>query len=311
MKFLKLIRFQNLLFIAFTQIVIRLTLFEIGTRIPNMPGGHFLSLSTLQFAILVLATVCIAAAGYIINDIQDQETDAVANKRIVGVFVSENTSYNLYAFFNIIGVGLGFYLSNSIDKPSFAAIFVFIAALLYIYATNLKQIPLIGNIIIAAILGLSVLILGFFDLYPATFAGNRNQMHAVFSLLRDFALFAFLINFLREIIKDLQDYDADKKTGVLTLPVWVGIPYTKVIVLISSCLFLAYTFMYAFVNFIAISNLFYYFLLFVIGPLLLFVLKLISAKTTNDFKFLSGILKATMFFGVLTIVVIYIYTENA
>lgn len=311
MKFLKLIRIQNLLFIAFTQILFRTTLFEIGTRTESMPSGHFLSLSTFQFALLVLATVFIAAAGYIINDIQDQETDALANKRIIGVSISENIGYNLYAFFNIIGVGLGFYLSNAINKPSFATIFVFIAALLYIYATNLKQIPIIGNLVIASIVASSILILGFFDLYPSIYEGNKLQIHAVFSLLRDFALFAFLINFLREIVKDLEDYDADQKTGILTLPVWIGIKPTKISLLLISSLILAYVCMYAFTNFLAISNLFYYFLVFVIAPLFLYILKIFSANDSKDFKFLSTLLKITMFFGVLTVLVIFYYTDHA
>ena len=83
MKILKLIRIQNLLMIAFMQIIFRYGFLKKITE-------NYLSLSDFQFALLVLSTVCIAAAGYIINNILDQENDAIAKpkSRIVGVSIS-------------------------------------------------------------------------------------------------------------------------------------------------------------------------------------------------------------------------------
>jgi hypothetical protein len=154
-----------------------------------------LSLADWQYVFLVLSTVLIAAGGYVINDIFDQDTDAdnKPGKTIVGSKISESAAYNIYVALNITGVGIGFYLSNVIMRPGFATIFILIAALLYLYATSLKQTLLIGNIIVAVLLSFSVIIIGIFDLFPATYEGNQKQMGVLFSILIDYAIYAFII----------------------------------------------------------------------------------------------------------------------
>ena len=191
MKYLKLIRYQNLLLLAFMQL-----LFRYGfLKFQNI----FLSLNDWQYALLVLATVLIAAAGYVINDILDQETDYDNNKGnvIVGKLISEKVAYNLYFVLNITGVGIGYYLASVIHKPSFAGAFIIISATLYMYATSLKQMLLIGNIVVALLLSFSVIIIGLFDLLPATYEGNQTEMGVMFSILIDYAIFTFIINFLK------------------------------------------------------------------------------------------------------------------
>ena len=191
MKYLKLIRYQNLLLLAFMQL-----LFRYGfLKFQNI----FLSLNDWQYALLVLATVLIAAAGYVINDILDQETDYDNDKGnvIVGKLISEKVAYNLYFILNITGVGIGYYLASVIHKPSFSGAFIIISATLYMYATSLKQMLLIGNIVVALILSFSVIIIGLFDLLPATYEGNQTEMGVMFSILIDYAIFAFIINLIR------------------------------------------------------------------------------------------------------------------
>ena len=203
MKYLKLIRYQNLLLLAFMQLIFRYGFLKFQ--------NIFLSLAEWQYALLVLSTVLIAAAGYVINDIMDQETDNEnkPDNSIVGHVISEARAYNIYVGLNIVGVGIGFYLSNVIQKPSFSAIFIVIAATLYLYATSLKQMLIVGNIIVAVLLSVSVLIIGVFDLLPATFDGNQYEMRVMFSLLIDYAVFTFIINFIREIVKDMEDINVD------------------------------------------------------------------------------------------------------
>ena len=177
MKYLKLIRYQNLLLLAFMQFVFRYGFL----KWQNVP----LSLADWQYALLVLSTVLIAAGGNVINDIFDQETDEdnKPEKVIVGNTISEAMAYNIYVALNITGVGIGFYLSNVIMKPGFATIFILIAALLYLYATSLKQMLLVGNLIVALLLSFSVIIIGIYDLFPATYDGNREEMSTLFSIL--------------------------------------------------------------------------------------------------------------------------------
>jgi len=300
MKYLKLIRYQNLLLLAFMQL-----LFRYGfLKFQNI----FLSLNDWQYGLLVLATVLIAAAGYVINDILDQETDYDNDKGnvIVGKFISEKAAYNLYFILNITGVGIGYYLASVIQKPSFAGAFIIISATLYMYATTLKQMLLIGNIIVALLLSFSVIIIGLFDLLPATYEGNQTEMGVMFSILIDYAVFAFVINLIREIVKDMEDVEGDFNNGMSTLPIAIGLRKTSKIVgvlgIIATLILLWYI-----NNNLMSSKLYYaviYGLLLVVAPMIFFVVKIWNAKTKEEFRLLSTILKWIIFFGILSILAI-------
>jgi len=265
-----------------------------------------LALADWQFILLVIATVTIAAGGYVINNIMDQETDEYSKPKdvIVGKHISEGMAYNLYIALNIIGVGIGFYLSNVIQKPSFLGIFIAVAMTLYLYATNLKQNLLVGNIIVALLVSFSIILVGVFDLYPATYDGNRQQMGLIFSILLDYALFAFIINFIREIVKDIEDMDGDYNSGMSTLPILLGKERTSKVVFGLTFIPIILLVLYVNTNLLDIQWVMYYTLLFVLAPLLYFLIKIWSANSKKDFNQLSLILKLVMLFGILSIVVI-------
>ncbi|MEW5675815.1 geranylgeranylglycerol-phosphate geranylgeranyltransferase [Flavobacterium enshiense] len=299
MKFLKLIRFQNLIMLALMQLVFHFVFFK-NQQEP------FVALTDLEFILLVISTVMIAAGGYVINNIMDQETDEIAKPKnvIVGKHISEGMAYNIYIALNIIGVGIGFYLSNLIQKPMFASIFIVVAGTLYMYATSLKQNLLIGNIVVALLLGFSVIIVGIFDLYPATYEGNRTQMAMLFSILVDYAVFAFIINFIREIVKDIEDIDGDYNAGMSTLPILLGKERTAKVVFGITLIPVALLLIYINDNLLSLDWVLYYMLLFVLAPLLYFLIKIWTAKSKKDFNHLSLILKLVLLFGILSIVVI-------
>lgn len=300
MNFLKLIRYQNLLMLAFMQLVFRYGFF----KFQNIP----LSLADWQYLLLVLSTVLLAAGGYVINNIFDQNTDNdnKPNDVIVGKTITEAKAYNIYIALNCVGVGIGFYLSNVIMKPGFASIFILIAATLYLYATSLKQIVLIGNIIVALLLSFSVIILGIFDLYPATYEGNQTQMAVIFSILLDYAVFTFFVNFIREIVKDLEDTNGDYNHGITTLPVTIGINKTTKIVFALSFIPIIALLFYIYNYLFLLTYTTFYLLIFVVAPLLYFTIKIWNAKTKIDFHKLSLLLKWILLFGIISILVITI-----
>lgn len=305
--YLLLLRPINLILLAVMQLV-----FHFGfLKLQNIP----LALLDWQYILLVVATVCIAAAGYIINDIYDQETDAInrPTKVIIGKHIDEKVANNLYVLLNVIGVGIGFYLSNLIGKPMFAGLFILIAFGLYFYATQLKQNLLIGNIIVAAVLGLSVIIIAIFDLFPVITPYNQPGMQVLFRIILDYALFAFVINFIREIVKDMEDIKGDYNQGMNTLPIAIGVERTKKIVIVLSILSLVAILYYINKN-LATNGLLYatiYGLLCVVGPLLFFIIKLFSAKNSPDFHVLSQVIKLVIFFGIFSIGVITLNILNA
>ncbi len=271
-------------------------------KLQNIP----LALADWQYGLLVLSTVLIAAGGYVINNIFDQETDNdnKPNDVIVGKSISETQAYNLYFALTVSGVALGFYLSNVIQKPGFASIFILIAATLYLYASSLKQMMLIGNVVVALLLSFSVIIIGIFDLYPATVIENQQQMKVFFSILLDYAIFAFMINILREMIKDIQDMDGDYNQGMNTLPIAIGKLRTCKIIFILSIIPILVILLYINKYLLDLLWVTIYLLLFVCGPLILFTVKMLKAHTKKEFYFLSLLLKWILFFGILSVVVI-------
>ena len=294
MQLLNLIRWKNLLLIAFVQLLVKYALFpafEVET-----------SLSTVGFIVLLFSTLCIAAGGYIINDIYDIDTDTVnkPDKVIVGKSISEKTANNLYLGFTFVGVVLGFYLSQSIGKSTFFGLFVITAALLYVYSSYLKQIAVVGNIVVSILTSLSIIIVGIFELLPAITKYNQSVQSTMFEVLTDFAIFAFLLNFIREIVKDIQDVDGDHKAEMQTLPILLGKERTAKIAfgltLITITIIIYYLATYLFMQKIAVV----YFLIAVIGPLVYIAIKLFSAEHDTHFKHISKMLKLVMLTGMLS-----------
>ena len=261
------------------------------------------ALNELGIIVLIIATICIAVAGNIINDIYDIETDLVnkPHKVIVGKSISEKTAFNLFIVFNLVGVGLGYYLSHLVGKSAFFSIFVIISALLYVYASYLKQTLLIGNIVISILVGLSILIVGIFELLPNITPINQQLQLVYFKTILNYAIFAFIINLIREITKDIEDIDGDYKAGMNTLPIAIGRERaSNVLFALSLIPVLAvgyYVVCKLYQNQVAV----FYFLAFILAPLIYITIKIFSAKTKKQFHHISNMLKLVMFLGMLSL----------
>ncbi|SDR74518.1 geranylgeranylglycerol-phosphate geranylgeranyltransferase [Gramella sp. MAR_2010_147] len=295
LHYLKLIRAGNLIFIALTMFLIKYGLFE--------PFGVAITLNLFGFSMLVLAVVCVAASGYVINDIYDIPADLEnkPSRAIINHHISEKTAYRLFFILNIIGVGLGFYLSNMIGKPGFSAFFILGSAALYIYNSQLQQTVLVGNILVSLIVGLIPVGVGLYDLLPAITPQNQQTQSVIFSILIDYSIFAFLVNLLREIIKDQEDIDGDYNAGYKTLPITLGKKRTNRILLIlglAPLIFLIYyIYQYLFENIAAVV----YALFLLVAPLLFFLVNIWTAEKKSEYTRLSLILKFVLFFGLISI----------
>jgi 4-hydroxybenzoate polyprenyltransferase len=179
--FFKLIRWKNLLMIALVQYLIKQALL-----LPfKASHGVTTTLDPFHFALLVLATLFIAAGGYIINDINDVETDRVnkPEKVIIDNGISEKNAFTLFIVLNIIGVGLGFYLANYVGTSELFVLFFASSALLYIYATSLKQMLLIGNVVVSLVVALAPILIGFFELFPSMTLENKGVQITFFKII--------------------------------------------------------------------------------------------------------------------------------
>ncbi|MFS4481647.1 geranylgeranylglycerol-phosphate geranylgeranyltransferase [Hyunsoonleella sp. 2307UL5-6] len=295
MNILNLIRWKNLLMIVLVQLLIKYALLE--------PFGVKTALDGFGITLLIIATICIAAAGNVINDICDIDTDFInkPDKLIVGKTISEKTAYHLFIVLNVLGVFVGFYLSQRVGKSAFFSIFIIISALLYLYASYLKGILLIGNIVISVLVASSILIVGLFELTPNLTAFNKNIQLIFFKIILEYALFAFMINFLREIVKDIEDIDGDYKTGLNTLPIAIGRKRTINVAIVLNKIPIILLIFYVVSEFYKYQIALIYFLAVVIAPLIYISLKLMSAKTKQDFHNISSLYKLVMLFGMLSL----------
>ena len=305
MHFLNLVRWKNLLLIALAQLLIKYALF------PSFEAT--ITLSDFQFTLLLFATLFIAAAGNIINDLYDVETDLVnkPSKVIVGKYISEKAAFNLFIVFNIIGVGIGFYLANDIDRSGFATLFVIISALLYVYSTYLKYLLVIGNLVISMLIVLSILIVGLFDLIPNLSTSNNNIHIGIFQILLVYSAFAFALNLVREIVKDIEDINGDYKAEMKTLPIVIGRERTTIIVFGLSLL-PVFGMIYIIVDSLYKYQLVMaYLLLFVVAPMIYTSIKLYTAEREKDYNHISQLLKLIMLFGVLSLLMYPLVINNA
>jgi len=281
--------------IACVQLLIKFAFLE--------PYGAITSLNTLGIILLILATICIAAAGNIINDINDVETDTInkPNKVIIGKHISEKTAYNLFIVLNVVGVGIGYYLSNTVGRSGFFSLFVIISVLLYLYATYLKQLLLIGNVLVSIMVALSIIIVGLFELMPNMTVENQSIQLIYFKTILNYAYFAFILNLIREITKDAEDFEGDIKVGTKTLPIVIGKKNTNyallglsLIPLTSICFYFANS---LYKNQISVI----YFLIFIVAPLVYLCIRVITANIKNNYTHISNILKLIMLFGMLSL----------
>lgn len=293
--FLKLIRYPNLLMIILTQALVKYAFFE--------PFGIATALGDLQFWLLVTSMVALAAAGNIINDLYDEAADKInkPHKKIIGKHISEMVAFNAFLLLNIIGVGIGFYLSNYVGKSSFVALFILPSAFLYLYASQIKGTVLVGNLVVSIMVAMIIVMVGIFDLIPAITPQNRTTQKVIFSILIDYGIFAFLLNFLREMVKDQEDITGDYNAGYRTLPVLLGRSRSNKIIFLIALLPVAgvvyYIYEYLYHNQLATL----YALLFILAPLLYFLVKLAGAKSKEDYRHLSLLLKLILAAGLLSV----------
>ena len=277
------------------QVLLKYVLFTKFTTYTFLDETHFI--------ILILSTIFIAASGYIINDIYDIKADTINKPEnvYVGNKISLKKSNNLYFILNIIGLVLGLYLSYHIENFSFFIIYIIISFLLYRYAIYLKKKFLIGNIIVSFLVFLSIIIVAIFDLVPATNGYNQNSQSIIFLLIVKIASFAFILTLLREIVKDIEDIEGDKKIKANTIPIALGIDKTKNIIFLITILAILGVVYFGSSYYETNKLIFYYLLFLVVFPLLYFMVKVKSAKTKIKYKKLSNLLKLIMLIGMLTV----------
>lgn len=310
MRYLKVFRPPNLAIIILTQYLIRYCLLNPFYT----SSGISFSISAFNFALLVLATLLIAAGGYIINDILDVESDKInkPDKMWIGKLMTKKRACLLYFTLTIIGVIIGFYLSFYIGYIMFGLIFVAIALLLYFYSTTYQKIAILGNIAISFLSAMVILIVWLYEFFalrsqPVLFAEVMPDLKYISSLVQSYAVFAFLTSILREIVKDIEDREGDMKAGYKTLPVVSGVGKTKIFVIVLTVITMAALGFGQYFLFEHNLMMVFWYLMIAVQSLFAYLLYMtIKAKKKEDFKTVSDAAKIVMVAGILSMQLFYI-----
>ncbi len=208
-------------------------------------NGYELQLSTFHFSLLVLSTLLVAAAGNVINDYFDQRTDRI-NKptdALVGVVVKRRVAMMIHQVMNVAGVGIAFYVAWRIDNWKLGLVHVFATGALWFYSVQFKRDLIIGNVVIAILAGLVPLLVGLYEIpllikvYGPDVAEYFRNMRPgedpseyfkyMFYFIFGYSGFAFMLNLIREIQKDMADVKGDIRIGARTIPIVYGMKGAK------------------------------------------------------------------------------------
>jgi len=288
-------RWKNLIMIVLVQAFLKFFLFQ--------KYSLSVSLDLIHFLLLILSSVFIAMAGYIINDINDIKADEInkPDRVFVGKKISIKNANNLFLVFNSLGLLIGFYLTIYIHKNSFFIIYIIISLLLYRYAIDLKKRYIVSNLIVSLIIFLSIIIVPVFDIVPVTNSFNRMSQMIIFKLVLIIAIFAFFLTWIREILKDLEDIPGDKIIHSKTIAIVNGIQKTKYILIGLTVLLFIFVNYFAIINYATNAIFSSYLVVFVGVPLFFFAFKIKGAITIKEFHKLSNFLKVVMLLGILSI----------
>jgi len=303
LPFVRLIRWPNLIIIIITQYLLR---HAIVGRIYEA-AGLTPAMSSFLFAVLVAATVLIAAAGYVINDYFDLRTDAVnhPDSQVLGRSIRQRRAIIYHISLNAVALVAGVFLAWKAGSLKLFFVFVMIMILLWLYSVRYKKTVLWGNLAVAFMSAMVVLIVWLFEFFmlrqqPDQFIAIYGSMKMISRFFFAYAIFAFLVSLMREIVKDMEDVKGDQLTGCNTLPVVHGIKSAKIISLVTG-LFAGILIMIAALRLHSAGMMLpaVYFATAVFIPLLFICYRIIPASDKSDFHLISNLLKLLMLAGVL------------
>lgn len=305
--FFRLVRWPNLLFIALTQY-----LFFYAVLNPLfVREGVNNNLDFFYLSLLIFSSVFIAGAGNIINDYFDLNIDVVnkPDKVIIGKHIHRHWAISCHVVLSTTAVVIGFYLDFKAGTFLLGITNMICVTLLFIYSMVLKRKVLWGNILVSLLTAWTVAVITFSETKALLADFSSQHISTITRITILYTSFAFIISLIREMIKDAEDIEGDRKYGCTTFPIVFGIPATKVFI---------YVWLFIIIG-LLIVLLFYvmpfgwwlgmaYILLFILLPLVNIALNLSRAATPREFHNLSSLVKIVMLTGICSMVFFWYYS---
>jgi len=298
-KMFQLMRLLNLGFIIATQL---LFYYYAVNPVLEYYGVVQRVLTNSLLLLLVLSTVSVAAAGYMINDYFDVGLDHInkPGRVIVGRWIRRRTVILIHSILNTAGFLLGFYVGYRSGNFWLGTIPFFSSVSLWVYSTRFKKRFLFGNLLVSFLTALVVLIIGCYELSANALPAAARSKIIILMFL--YGGFAFLVSFIREMVKDIEDRRGDYYHGAKTMPIVIGVRNTKwvagaITILTMILLGRQELLHYASDTFYAML----YLDIFVQLPLLFVLILLINAKTKKQYHHISNLLKFVMLAGICSL----------
>lgn len=273
-------------------------------------AGKLPSLNLTHFFLLILSSVLIAAAGYIINDYFDLNIDLInkPDKLIVQKVIKRRFAIIWHLILSSIGVAIGFYLDISTHVTLLGFSNLICVVLLFVYSISLKKKLLAGNIIISLLTAWTVLVVTWCEARFFIFNPADANLHKIIRVTFLYTGFAFVISLIREAVKDMEDVEGDRRYGCKTMPIVWGFNASKIyvavwLVILILALLVLMIYMLQLRWWFAIL----YCTVLIILPLVSILQKLFTAKTPHDFHSLSTLVKLAMFTGIVSMIFFKIY----
>lgn len=301
--FFRLVRWPNLVFILLTQLLfaycIMQPIFAVAGVTPNLQGTNLL--------LLCLSYACIAGAGNIINDYFDVNIDLINKPRkvIIGKYIHRHWAIACHTTLSVGGIAIGFYLDSTTSIHLLGLWNIVCVSLLFLYSILLKRKPVSGNVLVAILCAWSILVITWSESVPMI--QNRQVLNtgkiSRFTFL--YAGFAFVITLVREVIKDMEDIEGDRKLGCRTMPIVWGMNAAKVFVAVWLVVIIG---ILAIVQFYVLQFHWFssaaYCIVLIIAPLVYIFRLLLQANGPKDYHKISSLVKWVMLTGILSMVFI-------
>jgi 4-hydroxybenzoate polyprenyltransferase len=303
-----MMRWQNLLFIAITQLLFHYCILQPNLEAISMQP----QVSNKYLWLIIIASICIAGGGNIINDYFDINIDQInkPHKLVVDKYIPRRWVIFLHLVVSMIGIMCSMYVGMKLNLFWLGLANGFCVLILFGYSASLKKKFLIGNIVVSALTAWVILILVLPE-YEKLATTSLQAVEVYYKILRIgilYASFSFIISVVREVIKDMEDIDGDRKNGCKTMPIVWGLNATKVFVavwllVLIGVLIIAQIYVIKFGWWFSILHS----IMFIIAPLVYILKKLFTAQSPQQFHQLSSLVKWTMLGGILSMIFFYLY----
>lgn len=225
MAWLQLIRWQNLLIISLTQLLVWWCIV-----LPVAPQV----LTLFHISLLTLSTSLIAAAGYIINDYFDIKIDQINHPEnvVLGKSIARKTAIIAHTAINVFAIFLAGIVAAAAHHLEWLLLQLLCATLLWFYSTTYKRQYMTGNITVSVLTALTIIALYMYEpalqriaAHSITSSNAVNSSSLPVWVLFVYAYFAFMLTWIREIVKDMEDMEGDAAEGCITMPIKRGLSY--------------------------------------------------------------------------------------